>query len=187
MTKQVIQQEVDRFVQLVHSGLESWIEAGKIVASAVDKDPDWVANVNKAHPEISEDTIWAFDRIGRNQLHPKLLMSNCPGAKRLRRLPYASQQKYADEPVELLVRNGGNWDTLNVSIYNLTPDQSKQVFGTDGVRTVPAQRAYIESENAATPPIQFDEPFRVSGRTLVVVEPCKLTAKQLANILAQME
>lgn len=177
---------IDKFVQLVNEGVEKWIEAGEIVSREIDNDPSWPDKVVKEHPEISEDTIYAFDRIGRKELLPKLLMSNKPGPKRLRRLPYSYQEKFAEQPVELLVQAQGEYDTLKVSIWNMTPDQARQAFDVDGPRTPQQQRAWMESRHVSEEARHFNEPFRVSGSTLVVLEPCRFSTKQLASILAQM-
>lgn len=180
-------QDIQKFAELVSAGIESFVEAGKIVSRNLDADPEFADKIHAAHPSISVDMVYSFDRIGRGELHPKMLVSNQPGIKKLRRLPFRYQEKYADEPVPLLIKNGNSWETLQVSVYNLTPEQARQVFDADGVRTEAAQRAWIEAAKAKAAPISIDEAFRVVGRTLVVMEPCKLTARQLAGLLAQME
>lgn len=63
---------IERFIQLVQQGYESWIEAGRIVCEQTDNDPSFPEKVTKKHPEISEDVIYAFEQIGRRKLHPKL-------------------------------------------------------------------------------------------------------------------
>jgi hypothetical protein len=177
----------DEFAQLIQQGAENWIKAGKLVAECIDEDSDWPDKVNKAHPEIGLDMIYAFERVGRMELHPKLLMCDSPGARKLRRMPYALQTRYLNEPVELLVNTDGQWEPLRVSIHNLTPAQAAQVFDGSTVRSQAAQRAWFEDRKASSSPGQFDDPYRVTGRKLIVMQPCQLTAKQLAQILAQME
>jgi hypothetical protein len=180
------QTQIEQFIKLFTQGLEAWVEAGKLVAAALEQDPEWAEKVHAAHPEISEDVIYAFDRIGRRELHPKLMLSDSPGAKKLRKLPFSIQQKHADAPVPVLIKSGGKIETLEVSVFNLTSDQANQVFDESGVRPVAAQRAWIE-DRASKAMVIVDEPYRVVGRTLVVMNPCKLTAKQIAGLLAQMQ
>lgn len=177
---------VNKFIELFLKGIELWLEAGRIVSQALEEDPDFAEKVNAAHPEISVDTVYAFDRIGRKQLHPKLVISDSPGARKLRRLPYTMQEKYTDEPVPVLIRTESGWETLKVNVFNLTSEQAAQVFDGDVIRTEGAQRAWLESK-ASKALIQVDEPYRVSGRKLLIMQPCQLNAKQLATILAQME
>ena len=169
------------------AGVEAWIKAGEIVARNLDKDPAWMEKVCARCPEITEDTVLAFDRVGRRQLHPRLLTSNKPGAVRLRSLPMGLQEKYLSAPLPVLVKNGKAVETLAVSVWNLTPDQCRQVFDKDSVRSEGAQRAWLESQSARrAAPVQVDEPYRITGHTLVVMEPCKLTCKQLLSLAAQM-
>lgn len=177
---------VETFCELFRKGYEAWVEAGKVVAAALESDPDFADKVHASHPEISLDTVYAFDRLGRRELHPKLLISDSPGAKKLRRLPYSVQEKYAEAPVAMLIKNENGWDTLNVSVFNLSPEQASQVFDGEGIRNEAAQRAWLESKSTKSF-IQVDEPYRVSGRKLIVIQPCQFTAGQLARLLADME
>lgn len=179
--------DIDRFFELIQRGVDAWIEAGQIVAENIDKDPDWADTVNTAHPEIGVEMIYAFERIGRKQLHPKLMLSDGPGVRKLRRLSYHQQEKFLNEPLPMLINNEGSWESLSVDIHNLTKAQADQVFDGDCVRTLQQQRAWIEDHKAKRSVLQYDEPFRITGRKLVVMEPCQLSAKQLAQILAQME
>ena len=182
LTKSAIKQ----FVSLFQEGYEAWVKAGKLVAGQLEQDPDFAEKVHAECPEISVDTVYAFDRLGRKELHPKLLVSDSPGAKKLRRLPYSVQEKLTDSPVSVLIKTERGWDTLNVSVFNLTAEQASQVFDSDCVRNEAQQRAFIESK-CSKALIQVDEPYRVSGRKLLVMQPCQLTAKQLARILSEME
>lgn len=179
-------QSIEQFVSLFQQGYEAWVKAGKLVSEALEQDPDFGDKVHAKHPEISVDTVYAFDRLGRKELHPKLLVSDSPGARRLRRLPYSIQEKLTSNPVSLLIKTDKGWDTLSVSVFNLTPEQAAQVFDSDGVRNEQAQRAFLESKHSKAL-IQVDEPYRVSGRKLMVMQPCQLTAKQLVRILSEME
>jgi hypothetical protein len=177
---------IERFMELFQKGYEAWVEAGKLVSEQLETDPDFAEKVHDAHPEISCDIIYAFDRLGRKELYPKLLISDSPGAKRLRRLPYSSQEKYCKEPVPLLIRNEKGWQTLNTSVFNLTPEQAAQIFDGESMRTEAEQRAWVENK-ATKSLVQIDEPYRVSGRKLIVIQPCQFTAGQLARVLAEIE
>jgi hypothetical protein len=177
---------IDSFVALFQKGYDAWIDAGKIVSSAIEEDPDFAEKVHAKHPEISCDTVYAFDRLGRKELHPKLLISDSPGAKKLRRMPYSIQEKYSNNPVPLLIKTEKGWETLPASAFNLTPEQANQAFDSDGVRPEAAQRAWLECKTSRAL-IQVDDAWRVAGRKLIVMQPCQFTAKQLARIFADME
>ena len=179
---------VSEFYKLVMQGVEAWLKAGEIVAKEMDKDPAFVDNVIRKHPELSEDFILAFDRIGRKALHPKLLMDDRAGIVALRSMNYETQEKFLSEPVPTLVKTEDGWQTLNIETRNLTPVQARQVFDTKQrtVRTPAAQRAWIESKRTMES-VSSDEPYRIVGATLVVMTPTKFSRKQLAQFLANME
>lgn len=178
---------IEQFYTLIMQGVEAWTEAGKIVSKKMDEDPDWAEMVTNKHPEIGIETVYAFYRIGKGVLHPKLLLSDKPGIRALRRLPYFEQEKYLNNPVKVLIENKGDWESINMSIYNMTPLQSKQVFDGEEVRSEAGQRAWIESQKIRTKPVDVNEPYRVVGKNLVIMEPCRFTQKQLMQIMAGMD
>ncbi len=179
--------EVEEFSKLVMAGIEAWWKAGQIVARNLDADPAWLDEVCRRCPEITPETVLAFDRVGRRKLHPRLMGSNKPGAVRLRAFPLELQEKYLTHPLPLLIKNGKGVETLEVSLWNLTAEQCRQVFDAEGVRSEGGQRAWLESresKRAIAKPV--DEPYRIVGSTLVVMGPCRFTAKQVLQLAAQM-
>lgn len=177
---------VEEFYSLVMQGVNAWIKAGEIVAKQVDIDPEFPDKINAAHPEISTDFVLAFDRIGRRLLHPDLLMDDSPGTCKLRELPFEVQQRHVSAPVTLLTVDGAKYDQLSVDVRNLTSSQARQVFCKTGVRTVAAQRAWLEDKRSKQS-VPSNEPYRIVGRKLIVMEPTTFTPKQLAQFLASME
>ena len=184
----IVAPDIEKFVDLFQRGYEAWVEAGRVVVQALESDPDFADKVHEKHPEISIETVYAFDRLGRQDLHPKLLISDSPGAKRLRQLRYHVQEKFVEKPVPVLIKTDSGWETLKVSVFDLTSDQASQVFDKNDVRNDHSQRAYIEGKKAskAVKSFQVDMPYRVVGRKLVVMKPCQFTLGQLTMIVAEM-
>lgn len=177
---------VQEIIDLINNGVECWFKAGQLVAKNIDENPDFVDQVCDQCKDISPETIYRFEQIGRKQLYPKLLLNDSPGVRRLRRLPYALQERYAICPVTLLISGG---ETLEIDVRNLTPAQAAQVFAGDRLRTVAEQRAFIEDKRAEDAAVTSvgDQPYRIVGKTVVVMQSCKFTTKDLARILAQIE
>lgn len=182
------QNPVDQVYTLILAGIESWIQAGEIVAQAIDEDPDFVDKLCDKYPDISPETVVRFELIGRRKLHPKTLLNDAPGMRRLRKLPFQLQEKYVTQPVNLIVKSSNGYEVLKVDVRNLTPDQSAQVFDSTGIRSEAAQRAWIE-DKAATKivlNVNADMPYRITGRKIVFMQPCTLSAGDLAQILAKI-
>jgi len=180
------QKDIEEFVSHINAGVQSWIKAGEIVARCCEQDPDWPEKVCEAHPDIQIDTVLAFERIGRGMLNPRLLLNDCHGFRKLRRMPKHLQEKYLTEPVPLLINKDGEWQTLKTDVRNLSAQQVNQAFDREGVRTEAQQRAWLE-DRAVMEAVQIDDAYRISGRKLIILSPCQLTAKQLARILSDME
>jgi len=96
------------------------------------------------------------------------------------------QERFLSKPVPVATAKG---DELKCEVDNLTPALCRQVFDGARVRDVAEQRAWMESQAnlKSSAPVQVNEPYRVTGHTLVVLEPCKFSLKQLLALAAQMQ
>lgn len=184
--KSLTKSDAELFIDLVMRGTECWLQAGEIVARNMDANPHFIDEVCDKCPDLSPETVVRFAQIGRKQLLPKLLISDAPGVRRLRKLPYALQQKYSSDPIPVVIASG---DVLTVDVRNLTPDQAAQVFADDRIRSEAEQRAWMEDKKAKTAVHRqsVDSPYRIVGKKLVIVQPCQLTSRDLARVLADME
>lgn len=184
-----ITEGIEKIYNLITTGVEAWIKAGEMIAEEIDKDPEFVDKFCDKHSDISPETVIRFELIGRRKLHPKTLLNESPGIRRLRRLPFQLQEKYVTCPVSLVVKSNGKYDILNVDVRNLTPDQAAQVFDSSGVRSEGAQRAWLEDKAASKLVVesQPDSPYRIVGKKLVVMSACQFTVRDLAQLMARIE
>jgi hypothetical protein len=178
--------DAQAFIEAVTRGIAAWVEAGQIAARAIEENPNFIDEVCDLCPDITPEAVKRFQAIGLRKLHPQLAISETPGARRLRKLPYSLQEKYVKEPLPLLTSGG---EILSVDFRNLTPDQLAQVFDGDRVRSEAEQRAFIEDKAAKSVPTvkANNPPYRVVGGKLVVMVPTQFTRKDLAKLLAEME
>jgi hypothetical protein len=184
-----IRSEAEQFYQLVTQGIEAWMKAGQIVARQLDRDPKWAEKVCQLIPGMTEETIYRFDAIGRNQLAPKLMLANCPGYRALAQLPVELQHRHLEQPVKLLVFRDGRPDTLLVDVQNLTKQQCRQVFSNKGIRSEAQQQAWIESQQtkvALQIPAKLGEPYYIRGQTVHIQKPMILTQADVMRMLSKM-
>ena len=182
---------VGEIVSLITRGIECWSKAGEIVVKLIDDHRMTIQEIAGNSEFLTEDIITRFEQLGRKQILPQLLVADYPAAKHVIKLPYSEQSRAVDAGVELLVMGDEGHSTLKVAIGNLTPLQCKQVFAKDAIRSLPAQRAYIESQktdNEIKNRVLNDEAiWKVSGRKVVFFKPCQMTARELAQIIAEIE
>jgi len=188
MKTQIInrQERLEQFSHHINEGINSWVKAGQILVELVEDSKETYQEIMDIMPELSYDVLSRFEQIGRKQLYPKLLLSGSTGLRKLATLPYSEQVKYYEEPIDVVVEVNGGVDVLKVKAKDLTPVQVKQVFHNGTIRDHGAQRAHIRSRKHSGVSVSDGNAYHVKGGTLVVDRPCKLTAKDLANILAQM-
>ena len=122
--------------------------------------------------------------VGRGVIHYQLLLKSGSNYRKLEQCAYSDQDKYLKEPIPVLCVNG---DVLNVSIDNLTKEQSSQVFGYDHIRDLSKQKAYIESVKTT----QYVEvkpqskPYAIKKNGLLV-GTVFITKAELLSILTEM-
>lgn len=186
-TKQ--QDSYTQIQSLINAGIEKWIQAGQLIAKAIDDDPEFKDGFHE-QTGIALEVIESFERIGRNELYPHLLINDSPGVRRLRTMDIDMQKRFWSEPVPLLVMDNGKVETLKMDVRSMSPLQARQAFSREGVRSVGAQRAWLEDYRlrSCAPKAGSNLPYRIVKDELVVMEaPCKFTKKQLARLLADME
>ena len=178
------QSDAEKFAALVQRGIDAWTEAGRLLVQMIEKDRNAKSVIMEFCPDVTEEILSRFEAIGRQQLHPKTLLNNSPGMRRLRQLPYSDQSRFLSEPVPVLVKTTTGVDTLQVAVKNLTPEQALQVFTPDGVRGLDAQRAWVESRGSRKR--AASAPYQIKGHKVRFNADCEISARELAQILAQM-
>lgn len=150
---------IPQFVELVNSGIELWSQAGGMLVHLVADNPNIYSEIISKHPHITFEMLLAFERMGRRQLYPALLMDSSPAAKRLLQLPYEAQEKFCKEPVEVVTEDGGHGlKTVKKYLKELSTNEANQVFDVASVRDIEGQRLYIKSHKPIGRPVKRVEP-----------------------------
>lgn len=179
---------VPLLVARITAGIEAWKEAGTILVDLLDNHGLSIDSiVAQADSEfVTADILSKFERIGRQQIVPALLVSNFPAVKYLARLPFSEQMRLMGDTIELMVLKDGKADTLKVEVRNLTASQCAQVFTSEGVRNLPAQRTWLEEQAKVNAlPANGTPKYRIIRGGKVVFAPnVEFTVKELAGIVA---
>src|SRR5688572_18683180 len=96
--------DAQHFYALMLKGIEAWNEAGRFVADKIDTNVNFVEDILREFPKLNREIIYRFERIGRKQLLPELLLDGSVGAAKLAQLPYRSQVELYQKPVDVVVR-----------------------------------------------------------------------------------
>jgi hypothetical protein len=178
-----------RFLELVRQGMALWLAAGELAATEIDKDASWVDKVCACDPDMPPGLVRRFEAIGRHKLHPRLAYLSGAGPQRLRMLPLQLQERCLAQPIEVVIYQAGKTDLLLIDVCNLTPRQAEQVFARDGVRDAAAQRAWLADREGLEQSrhVKPDVAYKLTKHELVVLQPCRFAAKDLAVILARLQ
>jgi len=171
---------------LINDGLESWAKAGQLITEAIDKHDSSITEIAEI-AGLPPKVIATLEKVGRGQILPSLLIATYPAASALPRLPYSEQKKAVEDGVELLLDNG---DTLLVRAENLQPEQVNQCINGGSIRTIAAQKAWMEernSKNALRNAKPVNSPYNVKGGKVYINGACELTRKDLMRMLNEIE
>lgn len=181
---------VAKFQDAFRRGIDGIVEAAQIYVKAIDADPNAPAVFKDRFADCIPASAWSgFERVGRKQLHPKLLlggMANRRVAAHVRRLPYSSQERvFNKERFDLLLLDG---QTLKVSPLECNPEQAEQLFDGPVIRDIPAQRAYLETitRKARTIPDAEPLPYIIAGGRVTFRRGTVVSKAELKKIIEAM-
>ena len=140
-------ENIEKFSILVNTGIQFWIEAGKLLVAMIDDNPETKSLILESNPTLSMDSLVAFEKIGRRQVTPYMLLETCVASKRLITMPIEVQEQCLKEPVEVVtaIKKNGHV-SRKIGMRSLTQVESDLVFSEEGkVRTVDEQIAHLNT------------------------------------------
>lgn len=176
---------IEEFKTLIENGIASIVQACEKYVEALDSDKDANEKFHSAFPMIDEATWANFELIGRKLMHHKLLFTGGKAINKLKLLPYSQQEVALEKGIDLLVSNG---DILKVKPDCMTPFQIKQIFDGEHIRSLPQQKAYLESlKIIATKSHPVIETYVIKSGKVIFPAQSEYTRKEIARILMEME
>jgi len=176
----------------IQAGIDAWTKAGEAVVQLLDEQGMTLEEIAMCanHELITASVLGEFERVGRKQVLPKLLAARFPAAGSVKRLPLSEQQRVMEEGVYIVVMHGKSADELKVNVRDLTSTQAKQVFRDTEIRSVGAQRAWLEEQRSQkeSKTIRTGQHLSwcVKHGKVIFREACELTRQELAVILTQL-
>lgn len=178
---------VSEFRAAFSAGVEAIVRAAAIYVAAIDEDRNNADLFRGSFQDIIPASAWAgFEAVGRKWMHPKLLLGGGGAySAKIKRLPYSAQEAIFDgQRFDLLTKDG---DTLKVDLRECTPDQVEQLIDGSTVRTLAAQRAWLEARAIAPAPQDVERlPYYISGGRVVFRRGVSMTKRELNRVLSEM-
>jgi hypothetical protein len=147
MSKQVVAtSRIEQFCNLINKGIEAWVEAGKVLIKIVEEDSAAFDKISAAHPHLTFDILSSFERIGRGEIYPYLLVDGSPGARKLAALPYNEQVEVYNGDVAVVTKGVGGFKIERIKIHDMTAVQAVRVFDINRIRTPEEQKALFQKK-----------------------------------------
>jgi len=148
------------------------------------------SEAKEAFPDIPEIKWEQFALCGMGKIAPALLVYSHNGANLIRRLPVKDQEVILSKPIDVLViRENGQTDSIKAEFKSLTGQQQRQVVAYDHIRTLPEQRAYVESQRTtewtkSAPP--ENKKYVISNGKVVFPSKAEFTESELWAIVKEL-
>jgi uncharacterized protein YjhX (UPF0386 family) len=179
------EQKADKVKKLFADVMIGFANACKIYVDLIDDDP----TVKEACIEVGIPApfLKKAEDVGRGLLHHRLLIASGVQYHKLAKCSLSDQEKYLSSPIPVLCANG---DVLNVAIDNLTKEQVEQVFSYDRVKSIPEQKAYLESlktvKEVETAKSKTSAPYKITKYGLENITVSRLSKAELFAIVQKL-
>ncbi len=138
---------IEEFARLVADGINAWVQAGKILNALIEKDESVRQRITDQIPWMTRRVLDGFERIGRGEIYPQLLLDRSPGAHALIALPYYEQQRLHSASIAIAVWKKGEVTTEHRRLQDLTPREVDLVFSEVAIRPLAEQSKIILARN----------------------------------------
>ena len=178
-TLEPVDDRISEFCSLINAGVEAWVKAGALLYEMKAKEPGIFNVILAEHPYLSNDILATFERIGKREIYPYLLVDGSPGSRMLTALPYDTQVQLYHEDVPVVVRRGNFTTTIRKTVRSLTKPEAVRVFDGGRVRSVSEQTKLVQKS------VEADRQKREASRAVDAEEPeAQEGSRSLANRLA---
>jgi hypothetical protein len=173
---------ISEFWLALQSAEDGLIRAAKILVKLSDENPNTYAEITKAYPQISYDTLFTLERVGRGQMYPALLCDTSVAARRIALLPFNQQKEIYENPVKVVTFSKGKKVVAEKLVQQLNPREVNLVFDDKRVRSVDEQMVELEILTQKHKPQSAQRYEILEDGSVVFLANTTLSAAQLEDV-----
>jgi hypothetical protein len=187
LTRLEINEKAQELCKLIFGGLDMWIKAGEILIEMMDDDPEIISKLCTSNTHLTRPILNKFEKIGRKVYDPRLILRNCVGYTKARKLPYSVQQSLLKDKIKVAVSSTSD-DHRLVDLGDMTPSDAKIIFAPDKVRTINEQKAFIKADNQSSDlkKATVNKPYIIHDGEVTFRKGVTLDIAGMAAIMSQM-
>jgi len=182
--------KIDEFRTAFAAGINGIVKAGEIYVEAIDVDPAIADTFRAEFADCIPASAWSqFEAVGRKWIHPKMIMGGMTDrakAVHVKRLPYSTQERiFNRERFDLLTGDG---TILKIDMLEATRDQVAQLCDGSAIRSIPAQKAWLEARKVKEAQTVKPEvmPYTIAGGKVLFRKGTELTRQEIKRLLQEM-
>ena len=191
-----IESMITAFSEALAAGLDGIVKAGEIYVEALDESWENASKFQKAFEDKLPASAWKqFEAVGRKWMHPRLIMGGMTDrrkANKVKKLTYGTQERvFNREKFPLLIAGG---DSLETDLMEATPEQVAQLCDGSNIRSLSAQKAWLEERALRREERAFREqhkqtetlPYVIGKGKVVFRRGTTLTRPEIKRLLQEM-
>jgi hypothetical protein len=175
--------EVRQIYTAAKESVEALTQVGERWVKIIDSTPNVYEIIQKELPEIPISALQTIELIGRRKLHPRLLMDNSWGAKKLAELPYDRQEEYIEKPVPVVIHRGETMVTEFKRVNQLTRNEADRVFNSKRLREPREQIEMIVNHATAAEKVKKLR-YHIDGDAIEFYAASRFSRAELEKILS---
>ena len=182
----MFEKEITKFRELFRLGISAIKEAARIYVRAIDTNSLAKQAFAKQMPEIPAQAWSTLEQVGRGLLHERILLLGGRVQEVMKGLPLSVQTDAIENSVDVLLHDG---TVMRMKPENMISSQLSQVFDGGRVRSLAAQRAWMESKRSyqLAKHALGDICYRVENGCLIVLAPVSIGVDELRRLLEMMK
>lgn len=158
------------------------LEVAEDLVTALDERPALAEEL--AGQGVNRELIRRLERLGRGQIHPRLVFATAPGALRLLTVPLSEQTQALELGIEVM--DDDEEGVRKLPISDMSPKQARLAIGGGRIRSLAEQRTAIREEKKKVVHVERDVDYRVHRDHVATSKPGKWSKALIIQWLAEM-
>ena len=172
------------FAERIRKVSDDLLDIARDLVVALDAKPELMDELIAAG--VNRELVNRLERLGRGQIHPRLVFSTTVGAVKLLALPLSAQTRALDNGIEVMEDDESTQRIIPVN--EMTPAQARQAFNRGHIRSLQEQRTWLRAQKkkrGATAPTSAD--YRIYSDHVATYRPGRWPKKLLLQWLSEMK
>jgi len=179
-----IEKEIEAFRHLYDQGIQSMVQAGKLLAEMSDRDPNLFDKLVKRFPDLTYERLQLLVEVGLGNVNPQHLINSSYVSHKLLQMPPKVQREIESHPVPVLTHREDAFFVEHKNMDDLSRREVDLVFDTASgqIRPLDEQQAILSDRKK-----KQDQRYAFDGDSIVFYGRCWFSLPELEDLTEQLK